>query len=79
MRRLQDAHNQCLDGGMPFRDDIVRAAANCPPQVYRDCVHIMEPEFMSLVSQLIIMGHADPNLICKKQPGDEMVGVTTSG
>ncbi len=69
--------------GCRFKDDIVRAAANCPPQVYRDCLHIMETEFMGPVSQLLIMGHADPNLVRKnkpadeKQPADEMVGITT--
>jgi len=72
VRRLQDAYNQCLAGGIPFQDDIAQAAANCPPQVYRDNVHLMEPEFMAVVSEKMIMVHADPAL-CKKRPVDEML------
>jgi len=54
VRRLQDAYNQCLEGGMPFGGAIVQAAANCPGEAYEDSVHIMEADFMAMVSKKVI-------------------------
>jgi hypothetical protein len=62
--RLQDAYNQCINSSLPFEEDIIDACANCPPQVYADCVHVMEPDFMALVSQKMIMKHADDEQVC---------------
>lgn len=65
--RLQDAYHQCLDQGLPFSDAVVAACANCPAQVYADCLDILEPDFMALVSRRMILAHADGSLLSKDE------------
>ncbi|ERT01290.1 hypothetical protein HMPREF1624_02532 [Sporothrix schenckii ATCC 58251] len=65
--RLQDAYHYCCDQELPFVDDIVAACANCPAQVYADCASLFEVDFMMLVSQRMIMAHADNQLVSKDQ------------
>ena len=54
MRRLQDAYYQCIEGEMPFCDEIAEAAANCPAGAYDASCHVMEQDFMALVSKKLI-------------------------
>ncbi|CAK7210788.1 hypothetical protein SCUCBS95973_000907 [Sporothrix curviconia] len=65
--RLQDAYRFCCDQDLPFVNDIVTACANCPAQVYADCASLLEVDFMMLVSQRMIMAHADNQLVSKEQ------------
>ncbi|KAL1897047.1 hypothetical protein Sste5346_004252 [Sporothrix stenoceras] len=65
--RLQDAYRYCVDQELPFVNDIVNACANSPPQVYAECASLLEVDFMLLVSQRMIMDHADSALISKDQ------------
>lgn len=67
MSRLQDAYYQCLDHDIPFEDLIVEAASNCPPQVYVDCVGMMDPEFMALVSKRLVLRQAGEEVIPRKR------------
>ncbi|EFW98453.1 hypothetical protein CMQ_4305 [Grosmannia clavigera kw1407] len=65
--RLQDAYRQCVEHGLPFGDDIVVACANCPPQVYADCIDLLDADFMALVSRRMILAHADDSLLSKDE------------
>ncbi|CAK7263906.1 hypothetical protein SEPCBS57363_000810 [Sporothrix epigloea] len=65
--RLQVAYRYCCDQELPFIDDIVTACANCPAQVYAECASLLEVDFMMLVSQRMIMAHADRQLVSKDQ------------
>lgn len=65
--RLQVAYRYCCDQELPFINDIVTACANCPAQVYAECASLLEVDFMMLVSQRMIMAHADRQLVSKDQ------------
>lgn len=77
--RLQDAYRYCCDQQLPFVEDIVIACANCPPQVYGDCVPLLEPDFMMLVSKRMILAQADNQLISKEQRASSANAVKTNG
>ncbi|CAK7265668.1 hypothetical protein SEPCBS119000_001630 [Sporothrix epigloea] len=67
VRRLQEAYRYCCDQDLPFINEIVTACANCPAQVYAECAPLLEVDFMMLVSQRMIMAHADSQLVSKDQ------------
>ena len=77
--RLQDAYRYCCDQELPFVNDIVTACANCPAQVYADCVSLLEVDFMMLVSQRMIMAHADNQLVSKDQRTNNANAAAKSG
>ncbi|KIH92752.1 hypothetical protein SPBR_02518 [Sporothrix brasiliensis 5110] len=81
--RLQDAYHYCCDQELPFVNDIVAACANCPAQVYADCASLFEVDFMMLVSQRMIMAHADNQLVSKDQRmssnGNKPTGAAATG
>lgn len=65
--RLQDAYRYCCDKNLPFGNDLVAACANCPAQVYSVCAPMLEADFMMLVSEKMIMAHADTQLVSKDE------------
>lgn len=66
VRRLQEAYFMCIELGLPFKDDVVAATANCPAQLYTDTVHVFEQDFMVEVSSKMMMKYADMNLTKKR-------------
>ncbi|OAA53767.1 BTB/POZ fold protein [Niveomyces insectorum RCEF 264] len=76
--RLQDAYRFCTEQGLPFADAVVHACANCPAQVYAECVDLLDADFMAMVSRRMILAHADSSLVSKDQRMTAVAALSTA-
>lgn len=76
--RLQEEYKICKSDKFLFKDEVVEACGNCPPQVFAEVFAGLElgAEFRAEFTKSFALRHADPKLTKKKKSAKELLPMT---
>lgn len=68
---LNCAFRLCKDESLPFEKHFVTGLGNSPPQVFAECLPLLDDDFKTQVTVQFALRHASPKVTTKKRMRDE--------